>query len=63
MQWQHFLNGIGHTSSSPGSLSVLSGLFRVFTKIRADIRNFVFIAGVIEPGDKLLLVSLIPVIN
>ncbi len=33
------------------------------TKIREDIRNFVFIPGVNDTGDKLSLVSLLPAIN
>jgi hypothetical protein len=29
------------------------GPLRIFTKIREDIRNFVFIAGVVDTGEKL----------
>jgi hypothetical protein len=29
------------------------GLFQIFTKICGDIRNFVFIAGINDTGDKL----------
>jgi hypothetical protein len=37
-------------------------LFQIFTKIRGDIRNFVFIPGVNDTGDKLSQVSLLPTI-
>ncbi len=58
---------------SPWPLSILA-LGAIFTKIRGDIRNFVFIAGVNDTGDKLFTgvndtsdifspVSLTPVIN
>jgi hypothetical protein len=39
------------------------GQFQTFTKIRRDIHNFAFIAGVVVTGDKLLQVSLTPVIK
>jgi len=39
-------SGFFHESVSPWPLSILLGPYRIFTKIRADIRNFVFIAGV-----------------
>ena len=45
--------GFFHESVSPGPLSVLLGLFGIFTKIRRDIRNFVFIVGVSETGKML----------
>jgi hypothetical protein len=42
-----------HKSVSPGPLSIPLGKFRIFTKIRGDICNFVFIACVVDTGDKL----------
>jgi hypothetical protein len=41
----------------PGPLSILFEPFQIFTKIRRDICNFVFIAGVIE--DKLFIASVV----
>jgi hypothetical protein len=34
-------------------MSIPLGKFRIFTKIRGDTRNFVFIAGVVDTGDEL----------
>ncbi len=45
--------GFFHESVSPGPLSIPVGLFRIFTKIRGNIRNFVFIVGVSETGKML----------
>ena len=35
-------------------MSTPLGPFRIFSKILGDLRNFVFIAGVVDTGDKLL---------
>ncbi len=40
---------------SPGPLSIPEGPFQIFTKIRADIRNSVFTAGVNDTNDKLFI--------
>ncbi len=46
-------SGFFHNSVSKRPVSISLGKFRIFTKIRGDTRNFVFIAGVVDTGDKL----------
>jgi hypothetical protein len=41
-------------SVSPRTLSIPLGPFRIFSKILGDLRNVVFIAGVVDTSDKLL---------
>jgi len=48
-----------HESVSTGPLSITLGPLRIFTKIRRDIRNFVFVAGVTDNP----AISYLPVIN
>jgi hypothetical protein len=60
-------------SVSPWPLGIQLGPFQIFIKIRGDIRNFVFIASVVDTSDKLftvvndtgdeVLVLLLPAIN
>ncbi len=38
---------------SPGPLSIYTGPFWIFSKIRGDIRKWMFITGVNDTGDKL----------
>jgi hypothetical protein len=45
-------SGFFHESVSPQPLSILLGLFQIFTKICGDIRNFVFIADVKDSDNK-----------
>jgi hypothetical protein len=42
-------------SVSSGPMSIPLGPFQIFSKIRGDIHNFVFIAGVNDTGDKLVI--------
>jgi hypothetical protein len=67
-------SGFFHESVSPGPLSIPLGPLPILTKIRGDIHNFVFMAGVndtidnlftsvVATGDKLSQVSLLPAIN
>ncbi len=42
-----------HESVSPGPLSNPLWSFRLFSKIRRDIRKWMFISGVNDTGDKL----------
>ncbi len=58
------------TQFPPGLLRIPLRPFKIFTRIRGDIRNFVFIAGINDTGNKLLTgvnntlpVSLLPAIN
>ncbi len=37
---------------STGPLSILLGPFRIFSKIRGDIREWMFISGVNDTGEK-----------
>ncbi len=46
-------SGLSHESVSPGPPSISFGLFQIFSKIRGDIRECVFITGVNDAGDKL----------
>jgi hypothetical protein len=46
-----------HVSVSLGSLSI------PLTKIRVDIQNFVFVACIIDTGDKLFTGSITPAIH
>ncbi len=41
-----------HKSVSPGPLSIPLGRFRIFSKIRGDIREWMFISGVNDTGEK-----------
>jgi hypothetical protein len=52
-----------HVSVFLRSLIIPSRPFRVFTKSRVDIYNFVFVVGVVVTNDKLISVSLTPVIK
>ncbi len=42
-----------HESVYPGPLSIPIGSFRLFSKIRRDNREWMFITGVNDTGDKL----------
>jgi hypothetical protein len=47
-------SGFFHESVSPGALEYfIRAISNFCTKIRGDIRNFVFITGVNDTGDKL----------
>jgi hypothetical protein len=46
-------SSFGHESDSSGPLSIPLGPFRIFMQIHGGIRNFVFIASIIDTGDKL----------
>jgi hypothetical protein len=47
MTWDFF-----HKSVYPGPLSIPLGPFRIFSKIRGDIREWMFISGVNDTGEK-----------
>ncbi len=47
-------SGFFHESVSPRPPSIPLGPFWIFSKIRGDIREWIFIAGVGDTGDKLL---------
>jgi hypothetical protein len=47
------LKGNFRVQVSPGPLNFPLGPLRFFSKIRGDIRNFVFIASVVDAGHKL----------
>ncbi len=46
-------SGFFHESVSPRPISISLGPFRIFSKIRRDIRELMFIAGVNDTGEKL----------
>jgi hypothetical protein len=46
-------SGFFHESVSPRPPSIPLGPFRIFSKIRGVIREWIFIAGVNDTGDKL----------
>ncbi len=46
-------SGFFHESVTPGPMSTPLGLFRIFSKIREDILEWMFITGVNDTGDKL----------
>ena len=56
-------SGFFHESVSPRPPSIPLEPFRIFSKIRGDIRELMFITGVNDTGEKLLPVSLTPAIN
>ncbi len=41
-----------HKSVSPGPLSIQLGSFRIFSKIRGDNREWMFVSGVNDTGEK-----------
>ncbi len=43
-----------HKSVSPGPLSIPLGPFKIFLKIRGDIRELLFITGVNDTGEKFI---------
>jgi hypothetical protein len=47
-----FASGFFHESSSPKPLEVTLGSFRIFLKIRLDIRNSTCTTGINDTGDK-----------
>ncbi len=71
-EYLHCLKGVWHEifdfkffsmNQFPLAPEYSVGQFWIFTKIRGDIRNFVFVAGVVVTGEKLSPVLTTPMIN
>jgi hypothetical protein len=58
-----FASGFFHESPSPKLLIITLGSFRIFSKIRGDIRKSRFTTGVNDTSGKLLPVSTTPAAN
>ncbi len=56
LTWDFRLHGFFIESVFPGPLSIRLGPFRISLKIRGDIGNSVFIAGIKDTSDKLFTV-------
>jgi hypothetical protein len=55
-------SGFFHESVSPKPLSIPLGSFRIFSKIRGDIRSSRFATGVVDTGGKCKKSSIIKVL-
>ncbi len=49
---RYFVSGFFHESSSSKTLKITLGSFRIFSKIRGDIRKSRCITGVVDTGGK-----------